>query len=58
MTQYNTLNVKLSNSQLFHKSGIKNVTQVSLNLSSNAIRDSNNEFNFQCKLLLTNTHVL
>ena len=36
MTQYNTLNVKLSNSQLNKlKSGIKNGTEVTLNLSSN-----------------------
>ena len=32
MTQYDTLNVKLSNSQLKLKPGIKNFTQVSLNL--------------------------
>ena len=36
MTQYNTLNVKLSNSQLNTlKSGIKDNTKVTLNLSSN-----------------------
>ena len=36
MTQYNTLNVKLSNSQLNKlKSEIKNSTEVTLNLSSN-----------------------
>ena len=35
MTQYNTLNVKLFNSQLNKlKSGIKNRTEVTLNLSS------------------------
>ena len=34
MTKYNTLNVKLSNSQLNKlKSGIENATQVTLNLS-------------------------
>ena len=33
MTQYNTLNVKLSNSQLNNlKSTMKNVTEVTLNL--------------------------
>ena len=33
MTQYNTLNVKLSNSQLNNlKSKMKNVTEVTLNL--------------------------
>ena len=38
MTQYNTLNTKLSNSQLNKlKSGIENGTEVSLNLSSNLI---------------------
>ena len=38
MTQYNTLNVKLSNSQLNKlKSAIKNETEITLNLSSNLI---------------------
>ena len=38
MTQYSTLNVKLSNSQLSKlKSGRKNYTEVTLNLSSNVI---------------------
>ena len=42
MTQYNTLNVKLSNSHLNNlKSGIKDGTEVALNLSSNAIDNSN-----------------
>ena len=36
MTQYNTLNVKLSNSQLDKlKSGINNGTEVNLEISSN-----------------------
>ena len=36
MTKYNTLNVKSSNSQLNKlKSGIKNGTEVTLDLSSN-----------------------
>ena len=36
MTQYNNLNVKLSNSELNKlKSGIKHGTEVNLNLSSN-----------------------
>ena len=40
MTQYNTLNVKLSNSQLTKlKSGIKNGIGVTLNLSSNVVGD-------------------
>ena len=55
MTQYNTLNVKLSNSQL--KSGIKNGPEVTLKFSSNVADDSNDENNFSHKLLLTNTHV-
>ena len=38
MTQYNNLNVKLSNSQLIElKSAIKNGTDVVLRLSSNMI---------------------
>ena len=38
MTQYNTLNLKLSNSQLNKlKYVIKNGTEVTLNLSSNLI---------------------
>ena len=47
MTQYNTLNVKLSNSQIHKlKPGINYGTEVTLNLSSNFIRDSNDESNF------------
>ena len=59
MTQYNTLNVKLSNSQLSYKlkSAIKNETEVTLNLSSNVVCDSNDENTFPHKLLLTNTKV-
>ena len=58
MTQYNTLNVKLSNSQLNElKSAIKNGTEVALNLSSSIIGDSNDENNFPHKLVLTNTQV-
>ena len=54
MTQYNTLNVKLSNSQLNKlKSGIKNNTEVTLNLSLNLTGSSNDETNFAYKLLLT-----
>ena len=45
MTQYNTLNVKLSNSQLNKlKSGMKNETEVILNLLSNLIVNSNSNF--------------
>ena len=58
MTQCNTLNVKLSNSQLNKlKSTIKNGIEVTLNLSSNIIADSDDENNFLHKLLLTNTQV-
>ena len=47
MTQYNNLNVKLSNSQLNKwKSAIKNETEVVLRLSSNVIVYSNDETNF------------
>ena len=56
MTQYNNLNVKLSNSQLNKlKSAIKNETEVVLRLSSNMI--GNNETNFLHKLLLTDRQV-
>ena len=56
MTQYNSLNVKLSNSQLNRfKSTIKNETEVVLRLSSNMIGDS--ESNFPNQLLLTNRQV-
>ena len=58
MTQYNTLNVKLSNSQLNKwKSGIKIGTEVTLKISSNIFGDSNDENNFSHKLFLTNTQV-
>ena len=56
MTQYNSLNVKLSNSQLNKlKSAIKNESEVVLRLSSNMI--GNNETNFPHKLLLTDRQV-
>ena len=58
MTQYSTLNVNLSNSQLNRlKSGIKNGTEVTLKLSSNVICDSNDEDGSPHKLLLTSTQV-
>ena len=57
MTQYNNLNVMLSNSQLNKlKSAIKNETEVVLRLSSNMIGD--NETIFSHKLLLTNRQVV
>ena len=56
VTQYNSLNVQLSNSQLNKlKSAIKNETEIVLRLSSNMIVD--NETNFPHKLLLTNRQV-
>ena len=46
----------MSNSQLNKlKFGIKNGTEITLKLSSNAAGDSNDENNFPYKLLLTNT---
>ena len=52
MTQYNSLKVKLSNSEIDKlKSALKNETEVVLRLSSNMIGD--NETNFPHKLLLT-----
>ena len=54
MTQYNSLNVKLSNSQLNKlKSAIKNKKEAALRLSSNMISNSDDESNFPHKLLLT-----
>ena len=59
MTQYNSLNVKLSNSELNKlKSATKNGTDVVLRLSSNMIGNSNDETNFSHKLLLTNRQTL
>ena len=52
MTQYNSLNVKLPNSQLNKlKSAIQNESEVVLRLSSNMIGDD------ERKLLLTNRQV-
>ena len=56
MTQYNSLNVKLSNSQLNKlKSAIKNETGVVSRLSLNVVGDD--ETNFPHKLLLINRQV-
>ena len=58
MTQYNSLNVKLSNSQLNKlKSSIKNETNVVLRISSNMVSNSNDNTNFPHELLLTNRQV-
>ena len=56
MTQYNSLNVKLSNSPLNKlKPTIKNETEVVLRLSSNTIGNSENSFPHE--FLLTNRQV-
>ena len=58
MTQYNSLNVKLSNSQLNKLiSAIKNETDMVLRLSSNVISNSNDETSFPNRLLLTDRQV-
>ena len=55
MTQYNSLNGKVSNSQLNKlKSAIQNETDAALKLSSNLIGNSDDETNFPHKLFLTN----
>ena len=47
MTQYNILNIKLSNSQFNKlKSDVKNGTKITLQLSSNVAGESNDETNF------------
>ena len=59
MTKYNSLNVKLSNSQLNKtKSAIKNEIERVLRLSRNMIGDSNDDTNFLHQLLLTDRQVL
>ena len=58
MTQYNRVNVKLSNSQLNKlKSAIKNENDVVIRLSPNMIGDSNDKTNFPHELLLTDRQV-
>ena len=58
MTQCNSLNVNLSDSQLSKlKSAIKNETEVVLKLSSNLIGNSDNKINFPHELFITNTQV-
>ena len=58
MTQYNSLNVKLSNSKLNKlKSAVKNKTDAILRLLSNMIGNSDNEANYSHKLLLTNREI-
>ena len=58
MTQNNSLNAKLSNSQLSKlKSAIKNENDVVLRISSNMVGNSNDNTNFPHELLLTNRQV-
>ena len=58
MAEFNTLTVKLSNSQFNKlKSGIKNDTEVTLNLSSNMIGNCNDKNSFPHKLFLTDIQV-
>ena len=58
MTQYNSLNIKLLNSQLNKlKSTIKNETEKVLRLSSNMVGNSDDETNFPHNLLSTNRQV-
>ena len=58
MTQYNSLNVKLSNSQLNKlKSSKKNEADVVLRISSSMVGNSNDNTNFPHELLLTNRQV-
>ena len=58
MTQYHSLNAKLSNSQLNKlKSAIKNETDAILRLSLNMVGNSDDETNFPHQLLLTNRQV-
>ena len=58
MTEYNCLNVNLSNSQLNKlKSAIKNGNDAVIRLSPNMIGDSNDQTNFPRELLLTDRQV-
>ena len=58
MTQYNSLNVKLADSQLNKlKSAIKNESHVVLRISSSMVGNSNDNTNFPHKLLLTDRQV-
>ena len=58
MSQYHSLNAKLSNSQINKlKSAIKNGPDMVLRLSSNMIGNLDDETNFPHELLLTNRQV-
>ena len=52
MTEYNCVNVKLSNTQLSKlKSSIENVTEVTVNLSPNVVSESNDDTNLSTQVL-------
>ena len=54
MATYNTLNVKLSSSQRNKsKSVIKKVTEVTLNLATNLIGNSNDEAKFSTQVVVS-----
>ena len=58
MTKYNSLNVRLSNSQLHKlKSAIENGTEVVLRLLPNMIRDYDDKISFPHELVLANSKV-
>ena len=58
MTQYNSLNVRVSDSQLNKlKSVIENETDIVLRISSGMVGNSNDNANFPHKLLLTDRQV-
>ena len=58
MTQYNSVNIKLSSSHLNKiKSAIKNETEVVLKVSSNMVSNSGDATNFPHNLLLANSQV-
>ena len=58
MTQYNSVNVNLFNSELDKlKSTTKNATEINLRLWLNVIGDCNDETNFPHKLLLIDRQV-
>ena len=57
MTHYSNLNVQCLIHNLITQTKIKNITEVTLNLSSNVVGDPNDEYNFPHKLLLSYTQV-
>ena len=58
MTEYNSLKLRLSNSQLNKlKSAVKNNIDVILRLSSNMVGNSDDETTFPHKIFLTNRQV-